>query len=43
MSETVAAPRVLIMGVGPEALFSTLGRTAARGVETLVKASAWPP
>ena len=24
------------LGVGPEALFSTLGRTAARGVETLV-------
>ncbi|MGB8647748.1 MAG: nickel-dependent hydrogenase large subunit [Anaerolineae bacterium] len=26
------------LGVGPEALFSTLGRTAARGVETLVLA-----
>jgi Ni,Fe-hydrogenase I large subunit len=26
------------LGVGPEALFSTLGRTAARGVETLVAA-----
>ncbi len=26
------------LGVGPEALFSTLGRTAARGVETLVTA-----
>jgi len=26
------------LGVGPEALFSTLGRTAARGVETLVVA-----
>ena len=24
------------LGVGPEALFSTLGRTAARGIETLV-------
>ena len=28
------------LGVGPEALFSTLGRTAARGVETLVLAQA---
>jgi hydrogenase large subunit len=26
------------LGVGPEALFSTLGRTAARGIETLVVA-----
>lgn len=26
------------LGVGPEALFSTLGRTAARGIETLVMA-----
>ncbi len=26
------------LGVGPEALFSTLGRTAARGIETLVLA-----
>jgi hydrogenase large subunit len=25
-----------VLGVGPEALFSTLGRTAARGIETLV-------
>ena len=32
------------LGVGPEALFSTLGRTAARGIETLVVAgqlTAW--
>jgi len=32
------------LGVGPEVLFSTLGRTAARGIETLVvaqKLSAW--
>lgn len=28
------------LGVGPEALFSTLGRTAARGIETLVIAEA---
>ncbi len=28
--------------VGPEALFSTLGRTAARGVETLVTAEMLP-
>jgi [NiFe] hydrogenase large subunit/hydrogenase large subunit len=27
------------LGVGPEALFSTLGRTAARGIETLVLAN----
>jgi Ni,Fe-hydrogenase I large subunit len=27
-----------VLGVGPEALFSTLGRTAARGVETLLLA-----
>ena len=26
------------LGVGPEALFSTLGRTAARGVDALVLA-----
>ena len=26
------------LGVGPEALFSTLGRTAARGIETLLMA-----
>jgi len=30
------------LGVGPEALFSTLGRTAARGVETLVVAEMLP-
>jgi len=30
------------LGVGPEALFSTLGRTAARGVETLVIAEMLP-
>jgi Ni,Fe-hydrogenase I large subunit len=30
------------LGVGPEALFSTLGRTAARGVETLVTAEMLP-
>jgi len=30
------------LGVGPEALFSTLGRTAARGVETLVIAERIP-
>jgi Ni,Fe-hydrogenase I large subunit len=30
------------LGVGPEALFSTLGRTAARGVETLVVAEKLP-
>lgn len=29
---------LLALGVGPEALFSTLGRTAARGIETLVVA-----
>ncbi|NIQ97314.1 MAG: nickel-dependent hydrogenase large subunit [Desulfuromonadales bacterium] len=32
------------LGVGPEALFSTLGRTAARGIETLLlaqKSEAW--
>lgn len=28
------------LGVGPEALFSTLGRTAARGIETLLLAEA---
>jgi Ni,Fe-hydrogenase I large subunit len=31
------------LGVGPEALFSTLGRTAARGVETLVVAEQLGP
>ncbi len=30
------------LGVGPEALFSTLGRTAARGIETLVVAEQLP-
>lgn len=30
------------LGVGAEALFSTLGRTAARGIETLVVAEALP-
>ncbi|MBN2654777.1 MAG: nickel-dependent hydrogenase large subunit [Nitrospirae bacterium] len=30
------------LGVGPEALFSTLGRTAARGIETLLIAEAMP-
>jgi hydrogenase large subunit len=30
------------LGVGPEALFSTLGRTAARGIETLVVAERLP-
>ena len=30
------------LGVGPEALFSTLGRTAARGIETLVVAEMTP-
>ncbi|RME66107.1 MAG: hydrogenase 1 large subunit, partial [Nitrospirae bacterium] len=30
------------LGVGPEVLFSTLGRTAARGVETLVVAEMLP-
>ncbi len=30
------------LGVGPEVLFSTLGRTAARGVETLVVAQRLP-
>jgi Ni,Fe-hydrogenase I large subunit len=30
------------LGVGPEVLFSTLGRTAARGVETLVVAQKLP-
>jgi len=30
------------LGVGPEVLFSTLGRTAARGVETLVVANQIP-
>jgi Ni,Fe-hydrogenase I large subunit len=30
------------LGVGPEALFSTLGRTAARGVETLLVAQELP-
>jgi [NiFe] hydrogenase large subunit/hydrogenase large subunit len=30
------------LGVGPEALFSTLGRVAARGVETLVTAEMLP-
>jgi len=30
------------LGVGPEALFSTLGRTAARGIETLVTAEMLP-
>jgi len=30
------------LGVGPEALFSTLGRTAARGIETLLVAEALP-
>lgn len=30
------------LGVGPEALFSTLGRTAARGVETLILARELP-
>jgi Ni,Fe-hydrogenase I large subunit len=31
------------LGVGPEALFSTLGRTAARGIETLVIAGQLVP
>jgi hydrogenase large subunit len=31
------------LGVGPEALFSTLGRTAARGIETLVVAEQLVP
>jgi [NiFe] hydrogenase large subunit/hydrogenase large subunit len=30
------------LGVGPQALFSTLGRTAARGVETLLTAQMLP-
>jgi Ni,Fe-hydrogenase I large subunit len=30
------------LGVGPAALFSTLGRTAARGIETLVTAEMLP-
>ncbi len=30
------------LGVGPDALFSTLGRTAARGIETLVVAQKLP-
>jgi [NiFe] hydrogenase large subunit/hydrogenase large subunit len=30
------------LGVGPEALFSTLGRTAARGIETLVTSEMLP-
>lgn len=30
------------LGVGPEALFSTLGRTAARGIETLILAQELP-
>jgi [NiFe] hydrogenase large subunit/hydrogenase large subunit len=30
------------LGVGPEALFSTLGRVAARGIETLVTAEELP-
>jgi len=30
------------LGAGPEALFSTLGRTAARGIETLVTAEMLP-
>ena len=30
------------LGVGPEALFSTLGRTAARGIETLLLAAELP-
>ena len=30
------------LGVGPEALFSTLGRTAARGIETLLVARELP-
>lgn len=30
------------LGVGPEALFSTLGRTAARGIETLIVAQNLP-
>ncbi len=30
------------LGVGPEALFSTLGRTGARGIETLVTAEMLP-
>jgi hydrogenase large subunit len=30
------------LGVGPEALFSTLGRTAARGIETLLVAQELP-
>jgi [NiFe] hydrogenase large subunit/hydrogenase large subunit len=30
------------LGVGPEALFSTLGRTAARGIETLITAEKLP-
>ncbi len=30
------------LGVGPEALFSTLGRTAARGIETLITAEMLP-
>lgn len=30
------------LGVGPEALFSTLGRTAARGIETLLVARRLP-
>ena len=30
------------LGVGPEALFSTLGRTAARGIETLIVAQQLP-
>jgi Ni,Fe-hydrogenase I large subunit len=31
------------LGAGPEALFSTLGRTAARGIETLVLAGQLEP
>ncbi len=39
--EVVAAVNYVlgVLGVGPEALFSTLGRTAARGIEALVTAN----
>ncbi|NOY54118.1 MAG: nickel-dependent hydrogenase large subunit [Deltaproteobacteria bacterium] len=43
-AEVKAAVNLVLgkLGVGPEALFSTLGRTAARGVETLVIADRLP-
>ena len=35
--------RVLdVLGLGPQALFSTLGRVAARGIETLLLARQMP-